>query len=167
MWFFLRGSKGQTLEIFKLARRTLRLCVKDLQEICTRSFRGDPKKPTSKSEVFPHSSTPLQTISLVKVSLKFEFSSWNFTQRFFGLFSKICSAIFWNSICFRFYGLFPVYISLIFKKSQIKSIFKFDSSKWSVRPKHYFKKEKSWYLKMKLLARIFQKIWSWGQKRST
>ena len=41
-------------EIFKLPRRTLKLCVQDLQDLSTQSFRGDPKKPTSKSEVFPH-----------------------------------------------------------------------------------------------------------------
>ena len=38
--------------------------------------------------------TPLQTISLVKVSLKFGLSSWNLAHRFFELFSKIWSAIF-------------------------------------------------------------------------
>ena len=41
-------------EIFKLPRRTLKLCVQDLQDLSTQSFRGDPKKPTSKTEVFPH-----------------------------------------------------------------------------------------------------------------
>ena len=52
--------------------------------------------------------TPLLTITPDKVSPKFGFSSWNFAHRFL--------------ICFRFNGLFPVYISLIFKKSHIEPI---------------------------------------------
>ena len=47
---------------------------------------------------------------------------------------------FQNSSYFRFYGLFPVFISLISKKSQIRPIFTFYSLKSSVRPKHNFKK---------------------------
>ena len=39
---------------------------------------------------------------------------------------------------FRFYGLFPVYISLFFKKSQISPILTFYSSKWLAKPKYNF-----------------------------
>ena len=43
---------------------------------------------------------------------------------------------FQNSFYFRFYGLFPVFICLICKKSQIQPIFTHYSFKWSVRLKH-------------------------------
>ena len=43
---------------------------------------------------------------------------------------------FQNSFYFRFYGLFPVFICLICKKSQIRPIFTHYSFKWSVRLKH-------------------------------
>ena len=87
---------------------------------------------------------------------------------------------FQNSFYFRFYGLFPVFICLICKKSQIRPIFTHYSFKWSVRLNHNFKrkilvwgqisnlgtfrvkfrtspKEDKLYLKMKLLARAFYK----------
>ena len=51
---------------------------------------------------------------------------------------------FQNSSYFRFYGLFPVFISLISKKSQIRPIFTYYSFKWSVRLKHNSKK-KFWF----------------------
>ena len=54
-------------------------------------------------------------------------------------------SLFQNSSYFRFYGLFPVYISFISQKSQIRPIFTCYSSKWSVRPKDNFKKKNFWF----------------------
>ena len=90
---------------------------------------------------------------------------------------------FQNSSYFRFYGLFPVFISLISKKSQIRPIFTYYSFKWSVRLKHNSKEKilvwgqisnlgsfrvkfrtspnvDKLYLKMNLLARTFHKNYS-------
>ena len=52
------------------------------------------KSPENSHPDFVYSNTPLQTISLDKVSQKFGFSSLNFAQRFFGLSFKNFCAIF-------------------------------------------------------------------------
>ena len=54
--------------------------------------------------------------------------------------SNFWHSFFKNSPYFRFDGPFPVYISFNSRKSQIRPIFTYCSSKWSVRPKHNLKK---------------------------